>query len=101
MTAEPSQLGGFRQVLTDFKNSLTKEQKDDFELSTLEDLQAAIDAIQKKQASEKKMRNLNRLKSFLEAMEQYGKVIEVFLNTSCFIAFIWVWPFSGECPTYF
>lgn len=30
-----------------------------------------------------------RLNSFLEAMEQYGKVIEVFLNNSEFISFIW------------
>jgi hypothetical protein len=77
--------------LTDFTNYLTNEQKDDFELSTLEDLQAEIDAIQKKQASEKKMRNLTRLRCYLEAMEEYGKVIEVFLNTSNFIAFVWVW----------
>jgi hypothetical protein len=91
IAADPAQLGGFSRVLTDFTDSLTKEQKDDFEFSTLGDLQAAIDSIQKKQASEKKMRNLTRLKSFLEVMEQYGMVIEVFLNTPCFIAFIWVW----------
>jgi hypothetical protein len=56
----------------------------------LDDLQAVIAAIQEKQASEKKMRNLTRLKKFLEAMDEYGKVIEIFLNNSQFIAFVWV-----------
>ena len=90
MATDPSQLGGFSRALTNFTKSLSKEQSDEFKFSTLEDLQVAIANIQERQASEKKMRNLNRLKSFLEAMEQYGKVIEVFLNTSNFIAFIWV-----------
>ena|SRR6266536_6115727 len=91
MATGPSQLGEFTRVLTRFTDCLTEEQENDFKFSTLEDLQAAIFAIQKKQASEKRMRNLTRLRSFLEAMEQYGTIIEVFLNTSQFIAFIWVW----------
>jgi hypothetical protein len=80
----------FSRVLTSFTQSLTEEQQDDFRFSTLEDLQTVINTIQKKQGSERKMQNLTRLKSFLEAMEQYGYVIEVFLNTSEFISFIWV-----------
>ena len=84
------QVGEFSRVLMNFTDSLTEEQQNDFKFSTLEDLKAAINTIQEKQASEKKMQNLTRLKSFLEVIEQYGKVVEVFLNTSNFIAFIWV-----------
>ena len=85
-----SQHREFNRVLTSFTQSLTKEQQDDFRFSTLEDLQIAINDTQEKQGSEKKMRNLTRLRSFLEAVEQYGKVVEVFLNTSEFVAFVWV-----------
>lgn len=36
------------------------------------------------------MKNLTRLKEFLEAMENNSKIIEVFLNVHPFVAFIWV-----------
>lgn len=90
MATEPPESSGFSPVLTSFTASLTQEQNDDFKYCTLDDLKVAIDAVQKKQASEKKMRNLARLKSFLDAMEQYGKIREIFLNTSNIIAYIWV-----------
>jgi hypothetical protein len=90
IATEPSQQTEFGRILTDFKSSLAEEHKNDFEFSSLEDLQTAIDDIQKKQASDKKMRNLTRLRPYLEAMAQYGKVIEVFLNASNFVAFVWV-----------
>jgi hypothetical protein len=90
MATASSHGGEFSRVLTDFTSSLTEEQQNDFRFSTLEDLQAVINSIQKKQCSERRMQNLTRLKSFLEAMDQYGKAIEVFLSSSAFIAFIWV-----------
>jgi hypothetical protein len=80
----------FRRTLDEFKRDLKDGERLDFEYTTLHDLQDAIDLIQSQQASERKMRNLGRLKCILEAFEQYGKVIEVFLNTSEFVAFIWV-----------
>jgi len=80
----------FHDVLERFKTSLSSNDRDEFQFTTLDDLQAVIAAIQEKQASEKKMRNLTRLKKFLEAMDEYGKVIEIFLNNSQFIAFVWV-----------
>jgi hypothetical protein len=80
----------FHEALERFKASLSDNDREDFQFVTLDDLQAAIAAIQEKQASEKKMRNLTRLKKFLEAMDEYGKVLEIFLNNSQFIAFVWV-----------
>lgn len=35
------------------------------------------------------MRNLSRILGFLEAMKQFGAVVEVFLNTSDILAFVW------------
>jgi hypothetical protein len=80
----------FTRTLREFEKNLTNEQRNDFKFSTLDDLRAAISIIQSKQASERKMRNFTRMRAFLEAIEQYGKVIEVFGNSSVFVAFIWV-----------
>jgi hypothetical protein len=35
------------------------------------------------------MMNLSRIRSCLEAMDQFGKVIEIFLNVSDAVAFVW------------
>jgi len=80
----------FHKVLEQFKASISDNDREEFQFVTLDDLQAVIASIQEKQASEKKMRNLARLEKFLEAMDEYGKVIEIFLNNSQFIAFVWV-----------
>ena len=80
----------FRKALDDFQFSLAQNDRDLFKYTTLADLQRSILEIQSKHASERKMKNMARLNSFLEAMEQYGKVIEVFLNASEFVAFVWV-----------
>jgi len=90
MASNQPQLGLFSLYLQSFVESLTNEQKNEFKFSTLEDFQAAIVAIQNRQSSVRKMRNLARLKCFLEAMDQYGKVIEVFVNASELVCFIWV-----------
>ncbi|PMD12225.1 hypothetical protein NA56DRAFT_756767 [Hyaloscypha hepaticicola] len=89
MASNQPQLGLFSLYLQSFVETLTDEQKNEFEFSTLEDFQAAIVAIQNRQNSVRKMRNLARLRCFLEAMDQYGKVIEVFVNASELVCFIW------------
>jgi hypothetical protein len=81
-------LDSFRRAVANFKANLSLDEEEDFRLTSLNDLKLTIDAIQKKQCSEKRMQNLRRLSSFLKGMEQYAKVIKVFLNTSNFVAFI-------------
>jgi hypothetical protein len=79
----------FRTILSSFKKRLTQKEQDDFQFATLEDVRREIARIQAEQATRKEMMNMPRIQSFLEAMDQFGKVIEVFLNTSEFVAFIW------------
>jgi hypothetical protein len=79
----------FRATLSNFKKRLTPKEQDDFSFSTLEDVRKEIARIQSEQGSQKMMMNMTRLQSFLEAMDQFGKVIEVFLNASEFVAFVW------------
>jgi hypothetical protein len=90
MASNQPQLGLFSLYLQSFVETLTDEQKNEFEFSTLEDFQGALVAIQNRQSSVRKMRNLARLRCFVEAMDQYGKVIEVFVNASELVCFIWV-----------
>lgn len=41
------------------------------------------------------MRNIARIQSFLEAIDQFGKVMEVFLNTTAFVAYVWVCHYAS------
>jgi len=80
----------FNEVLSHFMASLTDDQKEDFKLTTLDDLQNTVLDIQERKAASKTMRYVARMRPFLEAMDQFGKVVEVFLNASQFLAYIWV-----------
>ena len=75
--------------LEDFKTRLTKEEEDNFRKTTLEHVKREITLTQKKQGESKTMMNCNRLRSFLEAMDQWGQVVAIFANSSEFVAFVW------------
>lgn len=80
----------FETALQRFKIGLTDADIDNFQFTSLQELKTTICDLQAKQASTRTAKNMARLKVFLEGMEQYGKVIEVFLNASGYVAFIWV-----------
>ncbi|KAL6413086.1 uncharacterized protein AUP68_02584 [Ilyonectria robusta] len=80
---------GFERALKDFKSRLKDSEKAKFKATTLDDLKVTILAIQSEQRSRKKMMHMGRIMSFLEAMEQFGKVIEIFLNVADMLAFVW------------
>lgn len=80
---------GFQRALKDFESRLKPSEKTQFKATTLDDLKVTILAIQSNQRSRKQMMHMGRIMSFLEAMEQFGKVIEVFLNVTNMLAFIW------------
>ena len=79
----------FKQVLFDFKKKLTREEESKFVVTTLSDLERATNDLQEKQRKSKTARNLKRIQPFLQAMGQYKDTIEVFLNASSFLCFIW------------
>ncbi|TVY15598.1 Vegetative incompatibility protein HET-E-1 [Lachnellula arida] len=68
----------FDNVLTDFKKRLTAKELENFQFVTLEDVRQTILRIQNDQEHLKEMRDMTRIESFLEAMAQFGKTIEVF-----------------------
>jgi len=88
--AQVVQISVFQQALDEFQKTLREDDQNQIVCTTFEDLQRCILDIQKKHDTERMSRNMRRLKTFLEAMEQYGKVIEVFLNASQILCFVWV-----------
>lgn len=83
-------LPAYRAPLWRLQDKLSPEEQADFQFSTLDDLQVAINKIQENQLKKQHLQGLIKIKPFLESMEQYGKVIEVFLNTTNILAFVWV-----------
>ncbi|KAF7918225.1 uncharacterized protein EAE98_009837 [Botrytis deweyae] len=79
----------FQIALASFKKRLTQEEQLRFQTTTLDEVKIAILKIQDDQSRRKSMMNLSRVKSFIEAFEQYSNVVEVFLNTSSVLCFIW------------
>lgn len=82
---------GFSRVLSAFRRRLSPQDITDFQFTTLEDLKEEITRIQEIQAQRRSIRNLNKVRPFLNGIEQYSKIIEVFVNAKPDImAFIWV-----------
>lgn len=80
----------FGKSLARFLIGLSDEEKQDFKFTTLEDVNVVIRNIQDEHGRQRKMRNMTRIRGFIEAMEQFGTVVDVMLNASNFIGFIWV-----------
>lgn len=85
-----SQATQFTLVLSKFKSDLSERQKNDFQFTSIDDLNVAIETIQRKQASERKLKAMQRLDRFLEGMRDFDKTIQTFVNSSVYLAFVWV-----------
>lgn len=88
-TVKSAALEKAQKELSKFRARLTGPQLQQIPHTTFENLQQEIRLIQEVQENERKMMNLSRIQSFLEAMHNFGKVIEVFLNVTDALAFIW------------
>ncbi|KAF1995032.1 hypothetical protein P154DRAFT_548731 [Amniculicola lignicola CBS 123094] len=80
----------FERALNNFKQSLKPKYQTSFQHATVDSLKQCIGNIQNIQHASRRMQNLTRLQPFIEAMEQYGKVITIFANTNAIIAYVWV-----------
>lgn len=79
----------FESVLEEFKKGLKKRDQETFEFTTFNDLTNSIVDLQTKQYELRELQNQNRLRPFLEVIEQYGKLVEVFYNGNAIMAFVW------------
>ena len=81
----------FSRSLEAFKRQLSPRDAEAFEFATFKELRNAIDDIQNEQAHRRGYRNLNKIKPFLDFLQQYARVIEQFVSAKPdFLAFIWV-----------
>lgn len=80
----------FENALVKFRASLTESQRRDFAPCTLKDVVTAIEHIQARLGSQRRLRSMKKIAKFIEAMNQLGQVIEVFLNVENVVAFVWV-----------
>lgn len=87
----------FRQVIDSFRSraKLNQHELILFKLTTVADLQIALQEVQDKLESRKSLVALKRLQPFIDTFLDFGSVVEVFLNTSDLVAFIWVSTRSG------
>lgn len=77
------------ELLIKFKNRLTATELQKFKGTTLQDVKKTLIDIEKRQETQRELRNLTRIRGFLDTMEQFGKVIELFTNSSNMVAFVW------------
>jgi hypothetical protein len=89
MTNTPPVKSTFEAILKEAKKRMTAKELEDFKETRLEDVKITILRIQKDQEQLKRATNLTRLGPFLEAMDQFGKVVEIFLNMNPFVAAVW------------
>jgi hypothetical protein len=85
----------FKEITTQFREKaimagMTSEELKDFECSTLLDVETVLASIQKRQLHTKKLRYIKRIEPFLKLISEYGKVVDIFVNTSEILAFVWV-----------
>jgi hypothetical protein len=79
----------FAKALDNWRRRLSDKEQKDYEGTTLNDLKMWIIQTQNRLEATKDNPNMKRLSKFMEAMEQFGRVIEVFANSTVYVAFIW------------
>lgn len=80
----------FRRVVDAFKTQLTTSELPYFEFKGLNDVLQTLHTIQHDQSGRKSLTFMKRVDPFVKTMMEFGKVVEVFLNVSDILAFVWV-----------
>ncbi|KAI0192374.1 hypothetical protein EV127DRAFT_426763 [Xylaria flabelliformis] len=79
----------FDKALEEFKQSLGRREINDFKATTMKELKASIGKLQAKQHAQRRLKDLNRLEPFLEAIQQYEELVSKFYRNDDIVAFIW------------
>jgi len=80
----------FLSALDRFKAGIAPNLAAEFSICSIQDVRSSIRDIQRKQGSEGKLRYMRRLEAFVEAMQQFSKVLDLFVNVNDLFCFIWV-----------
>lgn len=76
-----------------FRDELTPQEDYEIQTTSWQDVQHTIVDIERQLAAQQCLRNLDRLSPYLNAVEGYGTVVEVFCNSSTFVPYVWVSDF--------
>ncbi|KAI0157994.1 putative zinc finger protein [Hypoxylon sp. FL1284] len=82
-------LSPFEKAIGEFKEGLSRRDIEDFRTTTLDQLRTAIVTLQTRLHTQRRLQDLNRLQPFLEAIEQYGKLVSTFYRNNDTVALIW------------
>lgn len=92
--AEPSDSGSVSLVVQEavdkFRASLTRPQREKFKNCDLNAVKSAVKEVEDTLGSLRTNPRMHRARRFIEGMSHLSKVVELFLNVSEVIAFIWV-----------
>lgn len=79
-----------REAFGRLKDSISSEDAQDFQSTTLQDVRSAVHKIEQQQAQRRSLRNMGRIEPFLKFMDNYSRVIEVFCQGFSPMAWVWV-----------
>lgn len=81
----------FSTAFSDFRAGLSDDGVDDTEISSsLPDLKTALSDVEREQAKRKSLRNMGKIRPFIDALEDYSRVVEVFVSVKpAVLALIW------------
>ena len=77
------------RAIDEFRRRVNATELIEFRETTYRSLCEKLLKVQERQEARLETMNLARIKHCLEAMHQFGQVIEIFLNVSDAIAFVW------------
>ncbi|KAF3002829.1 hypothetical protein E8E14_006733 [Neopestalotiopsis sp. 37M] len=89
MATTPPPQSTLEKAIQKFRK-VAEEHGEQFSVASENDVKDQIEKIQDRYGSTKKLRSLGRLSRFLEAMNEIEKLVQIFLNVSEVVAFVWI-----------
>lgn len=74
-----------------FSKELSPEDDREIKSTSIDDVRQAIRLVERQLAARQCLRNLDRLKPYLDGIERYSKAIEILANAVPYLAYTWVW----------
>jgi len=89
MTTSNDSISVFQCAYNKLRVAINDEDAKSWQQSTLQDVSEAIWEIQTSHGQEKLIRNFGRLRPFLDGLDRYSKVVEVYCSSTQ-LSFLWV-----------
>ena len=89
-----------REAFDKLTETFSSEDIGDFQSTTLQDVQNAAQAIERRQSQRQSLQNLRRIQPFLDFMQRYAGVLEVICQGYSPIAWVWVSKANSDYTPY-